>query len=342
MGVYKQKGGASWRIDLTIAGHRIARTVPARSRREAVEMLHELRTKYKLKLLQIDDIAGIPRLFHEEALLYLEHSRAAKSAKTYSEEKRNYDLHIYPFFKDSIISRIDDQALLAFQGSIKGKGYSNRSTNMYVSLVRKIMKFSLSIKHIDKINVARFPMLEESQKEHAFLSPEEYNTFIQSFSDKAKIAMFRTIFARLTGLRPAELAYLEQTDVDIDMKVVRVRFKEGWYPKGYKERTVPLNDTAVDVLRQLNLIYGVHRKWVFSASDRPVKSIRQALRTASKSIGKRISPNMLRHTFATHMLLAGADIKTVQVLLGHSDIATTQKYVHSIEERLRTAVGLLE
>lgn len=342
MGVYQQKNGKSWTIDLTIGGHRISRTVPARSRREALDMLYELRTKYKLKILHINDIDGILRLFHSEAQIYLQHSKASKALKTYQEEKKNYDLHIYPFFKDNIIiNRIDDKTILDFQAYIKEQGYSNRSTNIYVSLIRKIMKFSLSIKHIDKIGVDRFPMLEESQKEHAFLSPQEYEQFVQGFSDKARMAMYRTMFARLTGLRPAELAYLGHTDVDLDMKVVRIRFKENWSPKGYKERTVPLNDLAMDILRKLDDIYGINRRWVFSISDKPVKSIRTALRTASKKIGKRISPNMLRHTFATHMLLAGADIKTVQVLLGHTNIATTQRYIHSIEERLRTAVELL-
>ena len=105
---------------------------------------------------------------------------------------------------------------------------------------------------------------------------------------------------------------------------------------------VHLNKTALSILRRLNR--EKKGRWVFSDTDKPVKSNRRALRTAAERAGlsKKITPNMLRHTFATHALLLGGDILSVKEQLGHRHLETTEKYLHAIREYTKKTVELLD
>ncbi len=186
----------------------------------------------------------------------------------------------------------------------------------------------------------KYPMLDEPKKKHAFLTFEEFDALKEGVT--YDLGLKRMLFGRLTGMRPAELTYLTWNDIDFHLKTVKVQAKEEWRPKTNEERVIPLSRNALGILQEL---YEKRKgRWVFSTSDRPVKSIRTALKTAAKKAGlsKRVSPNMLRHTFATHALLKGADLESVREIMGHKDIATTQKYLHSIQEHLRKTVENLD
>jgi integrase/recombinase XerD len=152
-------------------------------------------------------------------------------------------------------------------------------------------------------------------------------------------AMLETLYA--TGLRVSELVGLPLSGVSLDMGVVRV------LGKGGKERLVPLGETAVELLQRYlqesrpALLNG----WVSDAlfvTARGEGMTRQAFwhllkRYAGQAgIAKHLSPHTLRHAFATHLLNHGADLRVVQMLLGHSDISTTQIYTHVARERLKS------
>jgi integrase/recombinase XerD len=85
-------------------------------------------------------------------------------------------------------------------------------------------------------------------------------------------------------------------------------------------------------------------RWVFGVEEHVVKNIGKSIDNAARKAGikKKITPNMLGHTFATILLMKGADLKSIQALMEHSDIATTQKYLHAVESQLRKSVDLLE
>lgn len=142
-----------------------------------------------------------------------------------------------------------------------------------------------------------------------------------------------------SGLRISELASLELTHVNLLQGVILV------LGKGGKERLVPLGEAALEsVARYLNQVRaGVVKdtcRWIFpGSSDKPIT--RQALwhrlkYYAKKSgIQKKISPHVIRHAFATHLVNHGADLRAVQILLGHQDLSTTQIYTHVARERLK-------
>lgn len=150
-------------------------------------------------------------------------------------------------------------------------------------------------------------------------------------------AMLETLYA--TGLRVSELVTLTPSGINSDMGVLRVMGKGG------KERLVPLGDEAVDWLRQYagargELLNGTASDAMF-VTRRGGAMTRQAFwhlikRYARQAgIDKPLSPHTLRHAFATHLLNHGADLRVVQMLLGHADISTTQIYTHVARERLK-------
>jgi integrase/recombinase XerC len=148
-----------------------------------------------------------------------------------------------------------------------------------------------------------------------------------------------------SGLRVSELTSLEFDDLDLSEAMVRVR------GKGRKERLVPVGSQAVKALRkylrrrsQLEPRPGSGKEALFlnfRGTRLNVRSVRRILDHAleSAAIARKVSPHALRHSFATHLLDAGADLRSIQELLGHASLSTTQRYTHVSTERLLKAYG---
>jgi integrase/recombinase XerD len=180
----------------------------------------------------------------------------------------------------------------------------------------------------------RFPKtLTEADVEALLAAPD-----VESPLGLRDRAMLELLYA--TGLRVSELVRLKRGEVSLDMGVVRV------FGKGSKERLVPLGEEAAAWLTRYQretrpaLLRGRGAEAVF-VTARGAGMTRQAFwhllrRYAARAIpGKHLSPHTLRHAFATHLLNHGADLRVVQLLLGHADISTTQIYTHVARERLK-------
>lgn len=150
-------------------------------------------------------------------------------------------------------------------------------------------------------------------------------------------AILETLYA--SGVRVSELVRMNVQDIDFDLGVALV------YGKGAKERYVPLGQFALDALEQY---VQNGRQKLCAANERALfvnhrgtrltdRSVRRILNDLIKqtTITQKISPHKLRHTFATHLLEGGADLRTVQELLGHVNLSTTQIYTHVSQERLK-------
>ena len=169
--------------------------------------------------------------------------------------------------------------------------------------------------------------MSEAEVDKLLNSPDVANKIENR--DKAMIEM---LYA--TGMRISELVNLKITDVDMKRCVVKV------FGKGSKERLVPFGETALDSLRSyLNEREQSSSKQIF-LSNRGKKMTRVAFWQRVKiylireNLKNSISPHTLRHAFATHLLNRGADLRSVQLLLGHSDLSTTQIYTHIAKQRL--------
>ena len=240
--------------------------------------------------------------------------------------------------------KADELALLRFVATLS---QTLRATSQarYISTLRRFYRYLLArgrivadptLKISMLVKPSRLPkVLSEAQVESLLAAPPSTTTLGQR--DRA---MLETLYA--TGLRVSELVGLKLHEVNFDMGVVRV------FGKGSKERLVPLGEEAIDWMRRYlaearpELLDKRQSNDLF-VTARGSAMTRQAFWQLIKRYAllagmdpARLSPHVLRHAFATHLLNHGADLRVVQLLLGHSDISTTQIYTHIARERLKS------
>ncbi|CCJ99376.1 Tyrosine recombinase XerD [Cronobacter malonaticus 507] len=235
----------------------------------------------------------------------------------------------------------DLQTLLAER--VEG-GYKASSTARMLSAVRRLFQHLYREKIRDDDPSALLASPKLPQRLPKDLSEAQVERLLQAPTVEEPIelrdkAMLEVLYA--TGLRVSELVGLTMSDVSLRQGVVRV------IGKGNKERLVPLGEEAVYWLEQY-LTHG--RPWLLNGqsldilfpSNRARQMTRQTFWHRIKHYAQlagieseKLSPHVLRHAFATHLLNHGADLRVVQMLLGHSDLSTTQIYTHVATERLR-------
>jgi integrase/recombinase XerD len=233
--------------------------------------------------------------------------------------------------------------LLAVLAEEIQQGKSPRSVSRYLSAYRQFYRWLLREGMIstDPVALIESPKtgrglpkaLTEEQVESLLAAPDTRTLLGQR--DKA---MLELMYA--TGLRVSELVGLQLPNLNMNQGVIRV------IGKGQKERLVPIGEEAHDSVHNYlgngrpGLLKGVQADSVF-VTTRKTGMTRQAFwymlrRYATRcDISQKLSPHMLRHSFATHLLNHGADLRVVQLLLGHSDLSTTQIYTHIAREGLK-------
>lgn len=179
-----------------------------------------------------------------------------------------------------------------------------------------------------QVAIEHIPFPRQEKKLPVILSREEVTAILEAPRHLGHRAMLATMYA--TGLRVSEVVQLKASDIDSSRNVIRVRGG-----KGNKDRQVMLSAKLLELLR----CYWRWRKpkeWLFPGKKpgQPVTtcSVFRACQKAAKLAGitKSIHPHSLRHAFATHLLEAGVDLRTIQVLMGHSNLSTTARYLHVV------------
>ena len=235
-------------------------------------------------------------------------------------------------YKNLLEDHINEYISYLFQRKMRSSSVNRKISSIksfYIFLVKR--NFVKNSPLNDLVTPKQEKYLPESMSEaevdKLLNSPDVANKIENR--DKAMIEM---LYA--TGMRISELVNLKITDVDMKRCVVKV------FGKGSKERLVPFGETALDSLRSyLNEREQSSSKEIF-LSNRGKKMTRVAFWQRVKiylireNLKNSISPHTLRHAFATHLLNRGADLRSVQLLLGHSDLSTTQIYTHIAKQRL--------
>ena len=248
--------------------------------------------------------------------------------------------------KDKDFPSLSRSDIIDFIERLRDDGYSISSICRFISSIRGICKYLL-IEHVvseDPSENLQTPKKWEILPKS--LSIPEVRTFLEANASlhESRPTMMRdhVMFELLysSGLRVSELVSLKLEDANLEAGFLRV------LGKGSKERVVPMNMRAIEKLkRYINQLRPMILKkkkssYLFvTGRGRPMTRQRfwQTMRTLGRQIGIEISPHMIRHSFATHLLEGGADLRSVQKMLGHSDISTTQIYTKVTTERLKKA-----
>jgi site-specific recombinase XerD len=188
------------------------------------------------------------------------------------------------------------------------------------------------------------PYPKDRRRLPTVLSLEEVTRLINAAGNLQQRAMLMTLYG--TGMRRTELSLLKVRDVDSQRMMIRV--ERG---KGGAGRDIPLSPALLETLREYWRCKKPHT-YLFPSSEghrgkeQPTsdRAVWYACKQAARHAGltKRVSPHCLRHSFATHLLEAGTDLRTIQILLGHGDLETTAKYLHLSQRHLRAVVNPLE
>jgi len=248
----------------------------------------------------------------------------------------------YEFNKNKTLNDIKSNDIKEYLKHLKKGDLSDKSIARNISTIRTFYKFLLIEKYINH-NPTEFIELPKLKKSlPKVLSIEEVLKLLDielndHFSYRNK-AMLELMYA--TGLRVSELVNLKLHNIDFDMAIVRT------FGKGNKERIVPIGDYALDSLKEYIINYrdGMFKKNIndyLFLNNHGNKLTRQGFfkiikkQAETKNIKTEFSPHTLRHSFATHLLDYGADLRTIQELLGHSNLSTTQIYTHISKEKLK-------
>ncbi len=248
----------------------------------------------------------------------------------------------YEFNKNKSLNDIKNNDIKEYLKHLKKSNLSDKSIARNISSIRSFYKYLLIEKYIinNPIEFIELPKLRKSLPK--VLSIEEIVQLLNvelkdNFSYRNK-AMLELMYA--TGLRVSELVSLKVHNVDLDMALVRT------FGKGNKERIIPIGDYALESLSEYITNY---RESMFKRdvndylflNNHGNRMTRQGFfkiikkQATLNNIKTSFSPHTLRHSFATHLLDYGADLRTIQELLGHSNLSTTQIYTHISKDKLK-------
>ena len=245
------------------------------------------------------------------------------------------------------IDAVDREDIVDFLSSLYKNKLDSRSVARYLVSLRGFFKYALmeGLVQVDPTENLESPKIRQSLP--TYLRADEVDRLlaapdVNTPSGLRNRAMLEVLYS--TGLRVSELLNLRLSDVDVRMGCVRC------IGKGNKERLVPIGRKAIAAVEQY--LADSRSQFIRSGSSAPHNQVlfltRNGRRLSRVSIWKilhdygvklglrgRLTPHKLRHSFATHLLERGADLRSVQLMLGHADISTTQIYTHVVEERLK-------
>ena len=272
--------------------------------------------------------------------LRVERGLADNTVEAYSRDL----VRFFEFLEAGNLSPLEvSQEGLAEYVGILGRRLSARSVARNISAIKMFFRFLVSCGKIQSSPARlvesprpdrRLPgVLSRGEVELLLTQPDSSNP-----RGRRDRAMLEVLYA--TGLRVSELIGLKNSNINMEAGYVRT------IGKGSKERVIPMGEKAMEALRayfssgRLQLAKGSNSPYVFlNSRGRPMtrQGFWKIIRRHGKEAGikKKIAPHGIRHSFATHLLEAGADLRSVQVMLGHEDISTTQIYTHVTRERLK-------
>jgi site-specific recombinase XerD len=219
---------------------------------------------------------------------------------------------------------------------IKEKGVSLPSYIQAVCALRFLYSNTLHL----PVSVDRSPLPRYEKKLPVILSPAEVRLLLETPKNLSHRAMLTTMYA--AGPRISEVAKLKVADIDISRNVIWIRGG-----KGRKDRQVLLPPRLLELLR-VYFRWKKPKEWLFPGGipGQPIcsNSIFRACQNAVRNAGivKPVHPHSLRHAFATHLLDAGVNLRTIQILLGHSKLETTARYLHVTDTAVRSTTSPLE
>lgn len=267
---------------------------------------------------------------------YLEYLELEKGLADNTIDAYRRDLYFFAENIDSIDS-IDRNIINNYIRMLKERNLAPTSVIRKVASIRGFFKWVVSMNILDSNPASTLEQPRVPRRLPKVVSIKEIEEILLSDLSELQIVMVELLYS--CGLRVSELVNLRINNIDLSSKYIRC------FGKGAKERIVPIGTKAIKALNfyfpQRDLIIKKYKlntkKLLINEFGRNLnrQDIYNFIHSCGKKIYKNISPHTLRHSFATHLLENGADLRVVQELLGHSNVSTTQLYTHISKKRLK-------
>jgi integrase len=282
--------------------------------------------------------------FDEVARQWLDlHSKP--NLRSHDDNEERYRIHVARFFGDAPLVAVTAMRILEFRARLQASGLAPRTVNLVLALVRAVLRFAVANGHIsssptDRLGRGKLMLpIEKAKLAPPIESAEDVGrllSVIRAMGDELSRTELHPLFATLayTGLRRGEALGLRWADVDLDRRMLTVRHSYDGQTKSGKHRTVPLPAALLTILRAYRPADPVHdalcftngRGQMFSPNAKLEGLFRKALVRAKLA---RIRVHDLRHVFASHFVMGGGDVFTLQRILGHSTPQlTSDTYAH--------------
>ena len=285
---------------------------------------------------------------------YLEWAKNNLSEVTYKSHKRRLLGYVVPYFGNMVIDAIPSFMIERFKtkrkAEIRPKGTKggSREINLELMVLSAMANWAADPRRGDLgTDTVKIGTLPYKRPLPVVLNQDEAKRFIACFN-----TFYRALFLCKyhAGMRRSEVAQLVEDQIDYSVLKDEQGKVISWgqilaHGKGDKERVLPMTKALwmALVAHEMSQVKAKRSPLVFPSrrTGNALTDVRKAIEKARKAAGitKRITPHVLRHTCATHLLEDGADLRTIQVLLGHEDISTTQIYTHVVTKHLRNAVS---
>jgi integrase/recombinase XerC len=276
---------------------------------------------------------------------YVSYLQAEKNASKYT--VRNYTNDLLEFFnfarekKIESLNKIDRHVLRGYLSYLMEQGFAKSSIARKLSAIRSFYRYLLREEVVSASPAATTTSPKLDRRLPSFLTVEDAKRLVES-PDLSKPqgqrdrALLELLYA--SGMRISELVNMNVEQVNLDTNEIRV------WGKGSKERVVLIGGPAARALSiymsrgRPELLGGKRNSALFVnryGGRLPARRVQKILEKYARTIDKKVHPHMLRHTFATHLLDGGADLRVVQELLGHAQLTSTQIYTHVTQSRAR-------
>ncbi len=341
----KGKTQSAWVVDIQFqlsdgSTDRKTKTSPVNTKAGATEYERQLRGHLLGGTFQKTD----KKTLSDFVETFLEYSRNNNKPSSVYSKEHILKNHLVPAFGSLALATIGPQQIESYKARKKEEGLSAKTVFNHLTILQKLI--NLELEYRGKTERIRLKKPKVPKPAFDFLTFEETERFLEA-AKKVPVWEPLCVLALNTGLRAGELRALRWEDVDLQAKRLVVRQsvwrKEFDTPKSGHSREVPLNAASVWALSAkrsigLPLVFCHPTGAVYSNS-----AVERATARVSRLAGLRtIHPHVLRHTFASHLIMRGASLKEVQELLGHATMEMTMRYAHLSPERKAGAVSLLD
>jgi integrase len=348
MGVYQdtdKTGALRWRINIKVIDgettRRVRRWVKGFTRDDA---LYQEALLFREHGMEPPNAPTSPRL-KDYYLIYRSWAKLHRKPSTVAGQVKVLEADILPLLGDMPLHTIDSHAKDRLAGQVAERGCSPSTINNVLGALGSVLKHALDAKIISERPPSRF--VKPSTAESRFLDSPAYEALLDAARSNARWYP-AVLLAGDTGLRLGEIRGLCWDAVDLKKGWLRVKRamwkKKLGKPKNGEERSVPLRRRVVEILEALPR----HSDFVFCHEDGThdpygpeVYGVALA-RICAKAGIARIGWHTLRHTFLSSLCAKKVDLRTIQVIAGHAQITTTQRYLHTTEKQLREAINVLE